>query len=152
MASEIQAHYKNRDPSKRICARALCIRGDEVLVIKRHKYGEDYIVLPGGGIDPRETDFEAATRELFEETSILASPISLVHTMPGTKDHSKQRIVLCEYISGEPILDPNSEESQRTDNGHNRYIPLWVDVGFAFKNLVPVELRKLLEDYIADSK
>jgi 8-oxo-dGTP diphosphatase len=142
--SDIQEHYKNRDPSKRICARAICIRGDEVLVIKRHKYGEDYMVLPGGGMDPGETDLQAAARELLEETSVTANPVKLLHTIPGIEGHSEQRIVLCDYVSGEPLLDPNSEEAQRTDNGQNTYNPTWVSLELAKQTLVPEQVRDVL--------
>lgn len=50
--SDILGHYKKRDPNERTVARALCIHGGRVLVVKRFKYGDSYYVLPGGGIDP----------------------------------------------------------------------------------------------------
>lgn len=142
--SDIIEHYKNRDPTKRICARGICIRGSEVLVIKRHKYGEDYIVLPGGGIDEGETDFEAASREVLEETSIQVRPVKLILTLPWTTKDSEQRIVLCEYISGEPKLDPNSEEANRTDDGQNTYEPMWVSIDIAKESLQPSQVREIL--------
>lgn len=142
--SEILDHYKKRDPTKRICARGICIRGNEILVIKRHKYGEDYIVLPGGGIDEGESDFEAVVREVLEETSIHVQPQRLALTLPWTEKDSEQRIVLCEYISGEPSLDPNSEEAKRTDDGQNTYEPMWVSIDIAKESLKPLQVREIL--------
>ena len=58
--------------------RALCIHEGNILVVKRSNYGEEYIIIPGGGIDEGESDFETAERELFEETTVLAKAEELI--------------------------------------------------------------------------
>ncbi len=102
MSNDLRQHKDNK-PLRRICARVICCKDGNVLVIKRHKYGEDYYVLPGGGIDPQETDFVAAERELLEETGVTAKALDLLTILPGSEKHSEQRVILCEYISGEPL-------------------------------------------------
>ncbi|MEU6285015.1 NUDIX hydrolase [Streptomyces sp. NPDC047028] len=55
----------------RYTADVVCLRGDDVLVIRRgwepHK---DELALPGGHVDPGETSRAAAARELLEETGV----------------------------------------------------------------------------------
>ncbi|MFE1130804.1 NUDIX domain-containing protein [Streptomyces albidoflavus] len=55
----------------RYTADVVCLRGDDVLVIRRgwepHK---DELALPGGHVDPGETSRAAAARELHEETGV----------------------------------------------------------------------------------
>ena len=36
---------------------------------------------PGGHVDPGETAFQAAARELLEETSVVATPLALLDTL-----------------------------------------------------------------------
>ena len=50
----------------------MVIDGDQMLLIKRHKRGRDYAVLPGGGVEGGETAAEAALRGLYEETTLVA--------------------------------------------------------------------------------
>ena len=51
-------------------ARAIIVRDDKLLVMKRNKYGDIYYVLVGGGVDPGETPERAVVREVAEESSL----------------------------------------------------------------------------------
>lgn len=56
------------------CVGVICFRGDDVLLIRRAKaprIGE--WSLPGGRIEPGETEARAALRELSEETGVKAT-------------------------------------------------------------------------------
>lgn len=63
-------------------------RGDEILLIRRKNDPfKDCLALPGGFIDPNETAYQAACRELTEETGILVKPRQMkligVYSNPG---------------------------------------------------------------------
>lgn len=53
-------------------------RGEDVLLVKRGKGSyRGHWSLPGGAVEIGETALEAARRELFEETGLLASKLNL---------------------------------------------------------------------------
>jgi 8-oxo-dGTP pyrophosphatase MutT (NUDIX family) len=54
------------------------VRGDQVVTIvptRRAADGSRVLALPKGHVDPGETAIEAATREVREETGIVAAPV-----------------------------------------------------------------------------
>lgn len=66
------------------CAGVVCLKGDEVLLIRRGtspRLGE--WSLPGGRIEPGERAADAAMRELFEETGVFAELVGLVDVVDG---------------------------------------------------------------------
>lgn len=67
-------------PRKRreISAGGVVLRGEQVVVIvptRRASNGSRVLALPKGHIDPGESPLQAATREVREETGILAEPV-----------------------------------------------------------------------------
>ncbi len=77
--------HQNKSPID--CVGIVCFRGAEVLLIQRGKeprIGEWSI--PGGRIEPGESEVEAASRELVEETQIKASILYKVETVEATFD------------------------------------------------------------------
>ena len=74
------AHVPTATPTRVV----LCLpirRGSEgaqvLLGLKRRGFGAGRIVAPGGKIEPGENPRDAAVRELFEETSLVAETASL---------------------------------------------------------------------------
>jgi 8-oxo-dGTP diphosphatase len=91
-------------------AGVVCVRGDEVLLIKR---GRPPMLgqwsLPGGKIAWGETAAEAALRELQEETGVKAEIVGLIDAVDGVFREGGQvtgHVLLIDYaalwISGEP--------------------------------------------------
>ena len=86
----------------------VCLRGDEVLLIRRGtapRIGE--WSLPGGRIEPGERAVDAALRELREETGVEAEIVGLVDVVDGLFPEVGRHYVLIDYLAlwraGEPI-------------------------------------------------
>lgn len=110
----------------RQAVRAVVVKGDNLLVVHRNKFGKEYYTLPGGGIDPGETPEQAMIRELYEETGISVVLDRLVIVEEAGDPFGVQYVYLCTYQSGEPALHPDSEEAQINKLGQNMYTPLWL--------------------------
>jgi 8-oxo-dGTP pyrophosphatase MutT (NUDIX family) len=63
---------------RELSAGGVVVRGDRVVVIvptRRAADGSRVLALPKGHVDPGESEIEAATREVREETGIVAEPV-----------------------------------------------------------------------------
>ena len=87
------------------CAGVVCLRGDEVLLIRRGQPPrEGEWSIPGGRVELGEGVAEAALRELAEETGVEAEILGLIDVI----DHSSEvrQAVLIDYaarwVAGEP--------------------------------------------------
>lgn len=111
---------------------AVVLRDDSVLVIKRHRDGVDYAVLPGGGVEPGESSSEAALRELHEETTLTAE----VDRLLWTGDHGGRpaSYFLMKGVTGEPVLSGEEAEAHCPANS---YEPRWATA----EDLVSLDLK-----------
>ena len=99
------------------CVGVVCLRGDEVLLIRRGKpprQGE--WSLPGGRIEPGERAFDAALRELREETGVEAEITGLIDVVDGIFPEAGRHYVLIDYAarwtSGEPVAGDDAIEAR----------------------------------------
>ncbi|HZW15008.1 MAG TPA: NUDIX hydrolase [Brevundimonas sp.] len=99
------------------CVGVVCLRGDEVLLIRRGRpprQGE--WSLPGGRIEPGERAVDAALRELREETGVEAQIIGLIDVVDGLFPEAGRHYVLIDYaarwVSGEPVAGDDAAEAQ----------------------------------------
>lgn len=120
----------------RKAVRAIVIKDDKLLVMHRNKFGHEYYALVGGGIDFGETAEQSLIREITEETGLAVNNPRLVFIEEAGEVFGIQYIYLCEYVSGEPKLRPDSIESKIAADGQNLYTPMWLPI----KNLPSIPL------------
>ena len=84
-------------------------KDDKILMVKRcKKEGDLSWVFPGGKIEDGETSDEACIREVYEETGVNVSIISLIGERVHPNTGFKLYYYLCKYESGEiRVLDEN---------------------------------------------
>lgn len=94
----------------------VCLRGDEVLLIRRGKpprMGE--WSLPGGRIESGERAVDAALRELREETGVEARIVGLIEVVDGIFPEVGRHYVLIDYLAewttGEPVAGDDAVEA-----------------------------------------
>lgn len=94
----------------------VCLRGDEVLLIRRGtppRLGE--WSLPGGRIEPGERAVDAALRELREETGVEARILGLIDVVDGIFPEAGRHYVLIDYAAewtgGEPVAGDDAAEA-----------------------------------------
>ena len=84
-------------------ANALVVCGKRVLMVKYRADGEEYWVLPGGGIEDGETPEQAAVRELKEECGINGSVLRFAGYF-ARSDGNGAYTYLIDAVEQEPVL------------------------------------------------
>jgi ADP-ribose pyrophosphatase YjhB (NUDIX family) len=111
----------------RKAVRAIVVRGDQILVMHRNKFGHEYYTLLGGGIHPGETAEAALGRELLEESGFGLQSARLVFVEEAGDPYGTQYIYLCEVSGDQPQLSSTSDEAKLFDLG-NKHTPMWVPI------------------------
>jgi len=126
---------------------AIVIHEGNLLTIFRKNIKGEYYVFPGGGIDPGESSIDATVREAYEETSITVTPGKLVYETHHDNG-DMHYFYLCEYVSGEPVLQPETNEYRDIQQGIDYYEPRWIPLSnLADTILYPIEIRdQLIKD------
>jgi ADP-ribose pyrophosphatase YjhB (NUDIX family) len=136
----------------RQAVRAIVVKDNNLLVMKRNKFGHEYYSLVGGGIDIGESAEQALYREVAEETGIGISNHRLVITEDAGSMYGIQYIYLCDYVSGEPVLSPDSAEAMIQAAGQNLFQPMWLPLAdLPSAKLLPIELKELLLESLANN-
>ena len=130
-------------PSDR--AVCVCFDGDRVLVMRRVKNGQQYTVLPGGGVEAGENPAGAVLRELAEETGLAGTIIRDL----GSIRHPDR---LAHYFLVRVVPGPlqvGGPESAR-QSADNQYSLAWVAVGsLDDEPLVPEGIREIIREAAA---
>ena len=63
---------------------------NKMLMVKQHHEGKDIWMVPGGGIEDGESSFEAAEREVFEETGIKVKTDRLIWHVEEVSDRGQR--------------------------------------------------------------
>lgn len=137
----------------RRAVRAIVFRDNDLLVMKRNKFGRVYYTLPGGGVKFGETPEQALQREMHEESGLELGAARLVFIENAGLMFGMQYVYLVDYMSGEPHLDAASDEAKIDALGKNRYDPEWLPIGqlagvpFVSGRLKVALLRALATDF-----
>ena len=118
--------YNGNQMAHRQSVRAIIIKEQSLLVIKRNKFGMLYYTLPGGGIELGEQPEQTLRREMQEEAGLTVGALRPVFLEDGGDLYGVQYIYLCEYQGGEPQLSPTSIEAELSAKGQNTYEPMWL--------------------------
>ncbi|MDQ0466689.1 8-oxo-dGTP diphosphatase [Caulobacter ginsengisoli] len=100
----------------------VCLRGDQVLLIKRgNPPRQGQWSLPGGRLEWGETTVDAALRELKEETGVEAQLLGLIEVVDGvitsrTTGEVTRHYIMIDYaarwLSGEPVAGDDAVEAR----------------------------------------
>jgi len=113
----------------------VCIRGEEVLLIRRGtppKLGEWSI--PGGRIEPGEAAKDAALRELKEETSVEAELIGLLDVIDAVFQNRSGELITRHYVlidyvakwrSGTPVAGDDAADARFFHQSELDSLELW---------------------------
>lgn len=106
------------DPVRRPtpCVGVVCLRDDEVLLIRRGKAPRlGQWSIPGGRMEFGETLHAAALRELKEETGVDAEILGLIDVIDSLEPAADWHGVLVDYAarwtSGEPVAGDDAMEA-----------------------------------------
>ena len=104
---------------KRVSARAIIIEGNEVLTMFRRKKKDDgsykeYYVIPGGGVEEKETLEQTCIRELKEEYTVDIKILGYLGS--DERDTTIGHFFHAEVIGGEPKLGGEEEKRNNPDN------------------------------------
>ncbi len=91
------------------------LRGDHLLLIKHreHASGRSYWLLPGGGLEPPETEEACVIREMQEEThlQVRVERLLLDDFIESKRGYKRYKTYLCRVEDGEAQPGYEPEES-----------------------------------------
>lgn len=125
----------------------LVVNNERILLMYRVNKGNEYYVLPGGGMEQNETAKDTVRREIEEETTVKVSVNDLIQSFVTDKGQTNE-IYHCDYLSGDPQLGPGSPEISRMEKEGQTYKPLWVSFSDLKRlNIYPPETKVFLNKH-----
>lgn len=124
---------------KDIRVRALILKENFLILIRRIKSDREYYVFPGGGVENNEGLERALLRECYEELSVKINIVKPVYELETEKNI--QKFYLCSIIGG-VICKGNGPEFISHDIERGVYIPCEINIDKIFElPLFPLEIR-----------
>lgn len=121
----------------------------QILLIQRKNHPDiDCWALPGGFINIDESAYEAACRELEEETNLTDVYLEQLYTMSKPDRDPRMRIIDIAYIALLPFNDEKKEKA-----GDDAKDAAWFDIQFTDENMMFVNKeRDIVLEYRLDKK
>lgn len=97
------------------CAGVVCLRGGEVLLIRRGKPPRmGQWSIPGGRMEMGETAAQAALRELVEETGVTAELAGLIDVVDHFGETSQMVLIdyAARWTAGEPVAGDDAADAR----------------------------------------
>jgi 8-oxo-dGTP diphosphatase len=97
------------------CAGVVCLRGGEVLLIRRGKPPRmGQWSIPGGRMEMGETAAQAALRELVEETGVTAELLGLIDVVDHFGETSQMVLIdyAARWTAGEPVAGDDAADAR----------------------------------------
>ena len=121
----------------RSCVGVICFRGDDVLLIRRGKApraGE--WSLPGGRIEPGESEGDAALRELAEETGVEATLGPKVATIDADFEGFAYRLhdYAATWVSGDPVAGDDAADAAFIAVADIAALGMWAETEAVIRN------------------
>ncbi len=132
-------------------AGVLAIRNGRIALLERHRAGQQYWVIPGGGVEPGETVEVAAVREAAEElgADVELGPLRVQFdaTAPNGA-HGRHWYFAATLDTDEiEVVGPELEE----DPASGTYEAVWVALeDLAACDVRPPEIAELVDQYRQD--
>lgn len=119
---------------------AVVTKDNKILLIHRRKEGDEYWVVPGGGVEEGETLEQGLVREVKEETSLDIKKYSLIATFK--ENEIEHYFYKCELSEGEPVL---GGPEAKANSDHNWFNPEWVNIEqLSDLDLYPNHLKQII--------
>lgn len=129
-------------------SRAIIIRKQHIALIKRLRDGQEYYVIPGGGMEPGETPEQTAIRESREE---LGLAIAIERLLAKIIFHGREQYYfLARATGGHFGTGAGPEMTGKYPSERGTYTPVWIplrEVGQI--NLFPPPIAELLAQVAA---
>ena len=110
--------------------RAIIIKDNKILTIKRTKPNETYWCCPGGQVESGESNESALIRECKEELGLDVKVAKMYHEMESQKPATKgqqEYFYICEILGGE-LGSGDGPEFQSNSDYIGGYDIEWIDI------------------------
>jgi 8-oxo-dGTP pyrophosphatase MutT (NUDIX family) len=134
--------------------RAIILKNNQLLTIKRVKTDITYFVFPGGGVETREELREAMKRECKEELGVEVRVIDEFTSERFDQGEIKQleHFYICEIVSGELGTGDGPEYDDNSDYEGTHEIE-WLNISdLGNYDLRPTEVVVKLINYLKNDK
>jgi 8-oxo-dGTP pyrophosphatase MutT (NUDIX family) len=130
-------------------ARAIVIRNNHIALIKRHREGRVYYVVPGGGMEAGESPEQTAIRESREE---LGLEISIQRLLAKVTYHGREQFYFLARVKGGHFgTGKGPEMTGKYPPERGTYTPVWMPLSEIEKiNLFPPSIAELVSHAILD--